>query len=276
MINVSIVILTKNEQQDLPGCLESVSWSDDVHVFDSCSSDDTVRIATEFGANVTQRLFDDWSTHQNWGLANISFKHQWVLYIDADERVTAGLVGSIRAAVSKPDKFVAFRIRRRDFFMGTWLKHVQASPYYIRLFRPEYMRYERLVNPVSIVDGPVGELDGHIDHYPFSKGIAHWIDRHNSYSTFEASQISRDRSSRAPFNVWKALFGADFHQRRFHQKELFFRLPFRPIVKFFILYCVRLGFLDGYAGLNYAILQSIYEYFIVMKTRASNVGGILK
>src|SRR5688572_30295992 len=88
---ISVLILTKNEEQDLPACLNSVAWCDDIHVFDSYSDDRTTEIAVSSGAKVTQRKFDNWSAHQNWGLANINFKYPWVLYIDADERVSESL-----------------------------------------------------------------------------------------------------------------------------------------------------------------------------------------
>ena len=87
---VSVLILTKNEEKDLPGCLQSVSWCDDIHVFDSYSDDNTIKIATAAGAKIIQRKFDNWSAHQNWGLSNIPFKYSWVLYIDSDERVSEG------------------------------------------------------------------------------------------------------------------------------------------------------------------------------------------
>lgn len=264
---ISVLILTKNEQQDLPGCLDSVAWCDDIHVYDSLSDDATLEIARSRGAHITQRGFDNWSAHQNWGLRNIRFRHPWVFYIDADERMTPELVEAVRAAVRDPGQNVAFRVQRRDFFMGRWLRHVQASPFYLRLFRPEKMRYERLVNPVSIPDGPVAEVTGYLDHHPFSKGVTHWLARHNSYSSFEAQQIIANRGSGAPFDPAKALFGRDFHERRYHQKELFYRLPARPLVKFLVLYLGKRGFLDGRAGLTYALLQSIYEYMIVLKTR---------
>ena len=189
---ISVLILTKNEQQDLPGCLASVAWSDDIHVYDSYSTDGTMEIARSFGSHVTQRAFDNWAAHQNWGLKNIAFKHPWVFYIDADERMTPELVASVQQAVAQAGEQVAFRIQRRDFFLATWLKHVQTSRFYLRLFRPEKMRYERLVNPISIPDGPVGLVDGYLDHYPFSKGISQWLERHNSYSTLEARQIAMD------------------------------------------------------------------------------------
>jgi len=272
---ISIFIPTRNEQQDLPACLQSVAWSDDVHVFDSFSTDRTVEIARSAGAFVTippgghvNAIFGgNESAHRNWALRNIPFKYPWVLHLDADERVTPELVASLLNAVNAPGEFVAFRIRRRDFFLGAWLKHVQASQFYLRLFRPEQMHYERLINPVSVPTGPVGEVNGYLDHFPFSKGMSHWLDRHNSYSSLEAQQIIQNRATRSDFSLHRALFATDFHERRFHQKESFYRLPARPLVKFLLLYFVRRGFLDGRAGLTYALLQSFYEYMIVLKTR---------
>jgi glycosyltransferase involved in cell wall biosynthesis len=263
---ISILILTKNEGQDLPGCLASVRWSDDIQVFDSYSTDGTLDIARAAGAHVTQRHFDNWSSHQNWGLANIQFRHPWVLYIDADERVTPELAASVQRAVENPEDYVAFRIRRRDFWGERWLKHVQASSYYLRLFRPEKMRYERLVNPVSIPDGPVADLAGFLDHYPFSKGMTHWLNRHNSYSSLEAQQIVKNRLTNREFSLQRAFFGKNFNERRFHQKELFYRMPARPLFKFLLLYLGKRGFLDGRAGFEYATLQALYEYMIVLKT----------
>ena len=272
---ISVLILTKNEQQDLPYCLESVAWSDDIHVYDSGSTDDTAAIAQRFGAKVTTRTYGesklafggDEAAHRNWGLHNIPFKHAWVFVIDADERVTPDLMQAMQAMVTAPGNLVAFRIQRRDFFMSTWLKNVQTTPFYIRLFRPEKIRHERLINTVSIADGPVGEVKGFLDHFPFSKGMGHWIDRHNSYSRFEAQQIMANRAQGGTFSWVKAFSAIDFHERRHHQKELFYRLPFRPLIKFLLLYVGKRGFLDGRAGLTYAVLQSIYEYFIVLKVR---------
>lgn len=281
MANVSILILTKNEQQDLPSCLQSVSWSDDVHVYDSGSTDDTVAIAQSLGAKVTARTYGesklafggDEASHRNWGLQNIPFKHSWVFVIDADERMTPDLVRAVKAAAALPSDQVAFRVQRRDFFLGTWLKHVQTSPFYMRLMRPDKIRHERLINTVSIADGPVGDVAGYLDHFPFSKGMGQWVDRHNGYSRFEAQQIISNRQAGEGFSWVKAFTAKDFHQRRYHQKELFYRLPFRPLVKFLLLYVVKRGFLDGRAGFTYAMLQSIYEYFIVLKVRELEVSS---
>lgn len=265
---ISVLILTKNEEQDLPGCLQSVAWCNDIHVFDSFSDDRTVEISKAANAIVTQRKFDNWSAHQNWGLANIPFKYPWVLYIDADERVSATLVEAIRQFDFKSTEAVALNIQRRDFaWDGTWLKHAQISPYYMRLFRPEKMRYERLVNPVSIPDGPVANIGGFLDHYPFSKGFRFWIQRHLGYADMEASMRLEDIGKGTSFSFYKALFSKEFSERRYHQKGLFYKLPGRPFIKFMYMVFGRMSFLDGKAGITYAILQSIYEYFIVLKTR---------
>jgi glycosyltransferase involved in cell wall biosynthesis len=263
---ISVLILTKNEESDLPGCLDSIAWSDDVHVLDSASTDRTVDLAQRAGAKVTVRKFDNWAAHQNWALQNIPFKHSWVLYLDADERVSESLRESIHSEVIAESSASAFRIRRRDFYAdGTWLKHAQLTPFYIRLFRPQRIRYERLVNPVTIVNGTTEELSGYLDHYPFSKGIGFWLQRHIQYADFEARMVLENATE--PTSLSRALFSFNFEERRRSQKRLFYSLPFRPFIRFFYMLLCRRAFLDGRAGLTYAILQSIYEYFIILKTR---------
>jgi len=265
---ISVLILTKNEEQDLPGCLASVAWCDDIHLFDSFSDDKTIDIAKSYGATITQRRFDNWAAHQNWGLSNISFKHPWVLYIDADERVSDGLRENLLHFEETRTDHAAFEIQRRDFaWNGRWLKHAQISPYYLRLFRPEKMRYERLVNPVSIPDGSVGRIPGYLNHYPFSKGIRYWLQRHLGYADMEAAMRLEDLNKGTSFSWRKALFSKDFTEKRFHQKGLFYKMPGRPFIKWLYMVIGRRAFLDGHAGTTYATLQSIYEYFIVLKTR---------
>lgn len=264
---VSVLILTKNEEQDLPACLQSVAWCDDIQLFDSYSDDLTLEIAHKFGAIITQRKFDNWSSHQNWGLANINFKYDWVFYIDADERVS----DSLKEAILEFDPItshVAFEIQRRDFaWNGKRLKYAQMSPYYLRLFKPNQMRYERLVNPVSIPSGTVSRLSGFLDHYPFSKGLKFWWQRHLGYADMEAITRVQDIGKGLKFSFWTALFGKDFTEKRYHQKGLFYKLPGRPLIKFIYMMIWRRAFLDGSVGITYSFLQSIYEYFIVLKTK---------
>ncbi|MGF6903747.1 glycosyltransferase family 2 protein [Paraburkholderia sp. GAS348] len=193
MSGVSVLILTKDEEKDLPGCLSSVAWCDDVHLVDSLSGDRTVQIAENFGGTVTARKFDNWASDQNWGPANIPFKNEWVLYIDADERVTPELARAVRNVTARAPNEVAFKIRRRDFVGGRWLRHVKVSPFYVRLFKPAHIRYDRVVNPVAIVDGQVGRLAGFLNHYPFSKGISHPISK---YSKLNVKMMHRYVESR--------------------------------------------------------------------------------
>jgi glycosyltransferase involved in cell wall biosynthesis len=270
---ISVLILTRNEQRDLPGCLSSAAWSDDIHVFDSFSTDETVAIAKAAGAYVHQRTFDDYATHRNAALATIPFKHPWVLLLDADERPTPELSREMQQVVTAAsDETSGFRMRRRDFLFNTWLKHAQISPFYIRLVRPERSRYTRAVNEVIEVEGVIADLSYPLDHYPFSKGIAHWLNKHNLYSTMEAELIHRQQGLQNP-SLKAALSDPDFHIRRLHQKAIFYRLPGRPVIKWLYMMFLRGAILDGPAGFTYATLQSIYEYFIVLKTRELQRGG---
>jgi glycosyltransferase involved in cell wall biosynthesis len=265
---ISVLILTKDEERNLPACIDTVRWSDDIHVLDSYSSDSTATIAEQLGAKVWYRAFDSFAGQQNWALDNITFRYPWIFYIDADERVTPALAKAIMNAVQNPEESVAFRIRRRDFFMGAWLKHVQATPYYLRLFRREKMRYERIGHPVSVPAGHVSPIDGYLDHFPFSKGIAQWVDKHNFYSSQESQQLMADRA--ATWSLSKALFAKTFEERRRNQKQLYYRMPGRPLVKALGLYIVKRGFLDGYAGFAYSVLMGFYEFLIVLKGRENN------
>jgi glycosyltransferase involved in cell wall biosynthesis len=265
MNGVSVLILTKNEEHDLGDCLKSVAWSDDVHVLDSGSDDATASIARANGARVHTRAFDNYAAQRNAGLG-LPFRHDWILSLDADERVPRPLADEIAGFVAAaPPTVVAARIRRRDLWSGHWLRRVQISPYFLRLTRKGRTHYERAVNEVLVVDGEIRDLGCHFDHYPFSKGLDHWIAKHNVYSTMEAALICHDRAATPSWRT--ALFARDFNQRRLHQKEIFYRMPARPLVKFLYLMLVRRAFLDGVAGLRYAVLQSIYEYFIVLKTK---------
>lgn len=265
---ISVLVLTKNEELDLPGCLDSVAWCDDVHVFDSHSTDRTVEIAAARGAHVTARRFDNYASQRNAALHGLSFKHPWVLTLDADERVPAALAREMAEFVRQPPAGVAAcRMRRRDFLGRTWLKHSQISPFYVRLVRPALVRYEREVNEFLRVDGAIHDLAEPFDHYPFSKGMRHWLDKHNVYSTMEAQCALDSQNGRTEFSLAKAFFARDFNERRYHQKALSYRLPLRPLLKFLYVYLWRWGFLDGSAGLTYAMLQGFYEYMIVLKTR---------
>lgn len=264
---ISVLILTHNEEQDLPAALASVSWCDDVHVFDSFSTDATVNLARAAGATATQRVFDNYAAQRNAALDTLPFRHDWIFILDADERVTPELASELQSVTqSTPKEVAAYKVRRRDFLFDTWLRHAQMSPWYVRLIRRGRARYWREVNEVLKPDGEVRSLVSPLDHFPFSKGVEHWKAKHERYSTLEAKWTAEQAATQR-YSLHKALFESDFHERRLHQKGLFYRLPGRPWIKFFYLYLLRGGFLDGRAGYTYARLQATYERSIVLKTR---------
>lgn len=270
---ISVLILTRNEQQDLPECLASVRWSDDVHVFDSFSEDGTLEVARKCGATVHQRRFDDYATHRNAALAGVAFRYPWVFLLDADERPTVALSEEMRRVVATATPEVGgYTVRRRDYLFSSWLKHAQISPFYLRLVRPGEARYTRSINEVLQVTGAVLPLKSPLDHFPFSKGIGHWVRKHDLYSTMEADLIVRQQGLNQP-SLRVALTSSDFLERRLHQKAIFYRLPGRPLIKWVYMMFVRGALLDGSAGVTYATLQSFYEYLIVLKTKELRRGG---
>jgi glycosyltransferase involved in cell wall biosynthesis len=263
---ISILILTKNEEQDLPGCLASVAFSNDIHVFDSESTDHTAEIARTAGVHFHTRPFDDYASQRNAAL-QLPFANPWVLVLDADERPTPALIQEINQTLfTTPNNIAAFRIRRRDFLWGTWLQHAQMSPFYVRLLRVGSVHYTRSVNEVVEVSGDTAELTQPFDHFPFSKGLTHWIARHNAYSTREAELLAEGNFAQDA-SLHQAIFGPDFHSRRIAQKAIFYKLPGRPIIKWLYLMFARGAVLDGSAGIMYSTLQAIYEYFIEIKFR---------
>ena len=263
---LSILILTRNEEHDLPACLASVAFSDDIHVLDSDSTDRTAAIATAAGAHLHTRAFDDYASQRNFGLA-LPFRHPWLLILDADERPTPALAAELQSVVANaPAGVHAYRMQRRDFLFNTWLKHAQLSPLYIRLVRPAHARYTRAINEVIEVEGTIGDLTQPLDHFPFAKGIAHWVARHNQYSSMEAALIVARSGLQTP-SLKTALRDPDFHTRRLHQKALYYKLPGRPLIKWLYLVVLKGAVLDGPAGLAYATLASFYEYLIVLKTK---------
>ena len=265
-MSFSVLILTLNEEQNVPDCLRSLGSSDDIVVLDSYSTDQTVALAQQSGARVVQRKFDNWAAHQNWALEHITFKHPWVFYIDADERMTPELADEIRAIAEDPKRSeVAFYCGRRNMFMGKWIKHAMPPGNIMRLFKPPFIRFERLVNPTPVIDGPHGYLQGQFLHYNFSKGLTEWIEKHNKYSLMEAMQGLKERDASSPHA--DSVFSRDPAVRRKALKALSFRMPLRPLLKFAYLYVVNRGFLDGRAGLTYCVLQSVYEYMIVIKMK---------
>ncbi len=273
-MSISIFIQTLNEERNLPGLLESVTWADDVVVLDSLSTDRTREISEAAGARWFERAYDGRGNHQNWAMDNIEFKHRWVFYLDADERMTPELRAEIEAIAAEWESGskslenndpVAYYCGRRNIYKGRWLKHAMPPGNIMRFFQPPKIRFARDANPVPIVDGEIGYLREHFIHYNFSKGIREWIERHNRYSTYEANETMKALADN-PVKPGNLLSG-DRNTRRLELKNISFRMPCRPLLKFMYMYVLGRGFLDGRAGWTYCRLQAMYEYMIVLKVR---------
>jgi glycosyltransferase involved in cell wall biosynthesis len=265
---ISALILTRDEATDLPGCLESLTGCTDIHVFDSESLDDTCRIARMAGAKVIVHPFKGYAAQRNAALQACPFLFDWVLVLDADERLPDGLFPLLEDAVNRAStETVAFRMRRRDFFDGRWLKHAQLTPSYVRLLKKDKAKYHREINEVLEVSGAVADLPYFFDHYPFSKGLAFWLRRHISYAEREAEQWQAQQVGQIRFSMRAALFSSDPQHRRYHQKGLYYRMPFRPALKWCYMMFIRGAFLDGRPGIRYACLQAMYESWIVQFAR---------
>jgi glycosyltransferase involved in cell wall biosynthesis len=261
---VSVLILTLNEEINLADCIDSCVWSDDIVVFDSMSADRTSEIARAKGARVVERAFDNYAAQRNAALTTVAYKNPWVLMVDADERIPPDLAAEIAAEIrTVRDEVAMFRIRRKDFFMGKWLRRSSGYPsWFGRLVRLGRIRVEREVNEEYIANGRVGHLRTHLHHYPFNKGVTYWFERHNRYSSMEAL-AKVDLHQRRMFSF--AIFSTDPIDRRRALKQLAYRMPMRPQIIFFYLYIVRLGILDGRAGFYFSRMRAAYEMLIDLK-----------
>jgi len=263
--NVSVLILTLNEEINLPACLASVQWSDDVVVLDSFSQDRTVEIARAFGARIYQRRFDGEHGQRSYGLTEIVYKNAYLYMPDADEVTPADLRDEILAIAADPSRpEVAFRVRFKTLFMGQWLRHSSLYPTWIvRLAKPSRIRFERETNLRVIADGPEGELRGHLLHYTFNNGLNAWFEKHNRYSWHEARESLKSLASDRV--DWREILRGRGAVRRRALKALSFRLPCRPLLRFLYMYGLRGGFLDGRSGFVYCRLLMTYETMIVTK-----------
>ncbi|HEV8059999.1 MAG TPA: glycosyltransferase family 2 protein [Gemmataceae bacterium] len=264
MPSISVLILTLNEEVNLAECLDSCAWCDDIVVFDSFSTDRTAEIAARPGVRFMQRRFDNYAGQRNAALADVQYRHAWVLMVDADERTPVDLVAEMTQAVAHADPdTVMFRMRRKDFFLGRWLRRSSGYPsWFGRLVRLGRVRIEREVNEEYIADGKIGQLKTHLLHYPFNRGIDYWYERHNRYSSMEA--IAKVETRKLPLAL-TSLFKRDPVDRRRVLKRLVYRMPLRPTIWFLYLYIFRLGFLDGRAGLAFSRMRASYEMIIDLK-----------
>ncbi|MBP0016581.1 MAG: glycosyltransferase family 2 protein [Cyanobacteria bacterium SBLK] len=261
----SIFIPTYNEELDIAACIESALLSDDIIIVDSYSSDRTREIARNYPVQIVGHEFASHGKQRTWMLQNVATRYDWVYILEADERMTPELFAECLQAIQNPEN-VGYYAAERVIFMGHWIRHCTQYPrYQLRLLKKDkvwfsdYGHAER-----EVCSGNTSFLQSTYPHFTCGKGFSRWLEKHDRYSTDEAKEtIYQLQNKRVN---WKDLFlGSTEIQRRRALKDLSLRLPFRPVIRFFYMYFVLGGILDGRAGFTWCLLQAFYEYFIVLK-----------
>jgi glycosyltransferase involved in cell wall biosynthesis len=271
-VPVSILIPTRNEAANLPRCLASVAWADEIFVVDSQSTDGTVALATAAGAQVVQFTFNGtWPKKKNWALDHLPFHHEWVLILDADEVLPPGTGAEVAALIARDGAgCTGYWINRRFMFMGAWLKHAYYPNWNLRFFKHREGRYEQLVHGVTqsgdnevhehiLVNGPTGRLQNEMDHFAFPS-IDVFVEKHNRYSNWEARLEIEDGLGRSPHQLQSGPVGWRRRIKRWTR-----RLPGRPWLRFLYVYLGQGGWRDGVRGYYFARLHGVYEFLSVAK-----------
>ncbi len=274
---VSILIPTKNERANIRACLESCRFADEVILIDSGSTDGTREIAAEFGAAVIDFTWNGrFPKKKNWALQNVTWRHEWIFILDADERIMPPLAAELHALLTGPNPPCAgYYVNRRFWFLDGWLMHCGYYPSWnVRLLRRSRCRFEKFtgiddtrsgdneVHEQVLIDGTAGRLRGEMEHYAFPT-IDIWVEKHNRYSNWEARLLA----SRADHEADTAAIQLPSLARKRRLKLLAARLPFRPLLRFAYHYVLCAGFLDGYRGYVFCRLMAIYEFLSVAKAR---------
>jgi len=265
--DISVVVCAQDEELNLRTCLDSLTFADEVFVVDGGSTDATADIANERGASVVRHAWLGYAVQKNWALGSLPIKTGWILFLDADERVTPELAEEILAVVSSPNgTHAGYYVARRMIFLGRWLHHTYWYPdFNLRLFQVGAGRFEdRLVHERVVLSGSAGYLRNdliHEDHRP----IAAYVARLNKYSTLEAEEMLVLNERKDRLRVPSSFRGDWAARRRALKERVWYRMPFPSAIRFAWTMTVRLGFLDGRAGLIFTLLACWNEWLATAK-----------
>lgn len=267
MVPISVLIATRNEEENLPRCLEPLrDWADEVVVVDSQSTDDTVAIAESFGAEVIQFHYrGGWPKKRQSAMDNFDFNNEWILLLDADEILLDPIKQEIERAIQS-NQFDGYWLKFQLYFLGRQLKHGGFDLWKLFLFRTGHGHYERRfeqhntkmsdieIHEHIVVNGPVGKLRNPVRHENWNS-LYRYIEKHNEYSEWEAQVYHNGQEGELP----PSLFGNQAQKRRWLKNKLV-RLPGFPLLTFCYHYFFRLGLLDGRPGLIYCVLKSVQRF----------------
>ena len=246
---ITAIIPTLNEEKNIEGAINSLSFADEIIVIDSFSSDQTLAICEKFNVKLIQRQFDDFSSQKNYAIEQAL--HDWIFILDADERIPQTLLDEIKELMIAPQPHVAFNIYRTFFYEGQKVKYGGwQTDKVIRLFRKDKCRYDgKLVHEEIIYEGRIGSLVNKMDHYSF-KNHNQYKSKLEFYAELQAQELLKSRKKIYPLHSF-----------------------LKPGFRFIVLYIIRVGFLDGVKGFNLArmhanaVEQRYVKYKSLLKTQ---------
>jgi len=241
LMPLSVVVLTRNEEQRIAECLESVKKADEIIIIDDCSTDKTIEIAKKFTGKIFIRKMDIEGRHRNWAYAQA--KNEWVLSLDADERATAELMDEINEALKTKSDFNGFTIPRRNYIGKYWVRHGGWYPSpQLKLFKKDKFRYEEVeVHPRAFMDEPCGHLKHDIIHYSY-RDFEDFLGKLNRQTTWEAQKWFKQGKPMTPG-----------------------RFIWRTIDRSMRSYVGRSGWKDGFIGFMIAYYAGLYQWMSYLK-----------
>ena len=263
LIPCSVVVLTLNEEKNIGDAIRSVRSFAEIVVVDSLSSDQTVGIAEQAGARTFSNPFETFAKQRNWAHENAHLGYDWVLHLDADERMTPDLEAQVAEAVAKSDPAIAgYYLAEKTMLHGKWLRRAAQFPrFQARLLnrrRASFIDYGHGQRERS--DHRFDYLSAPYLHLAFSHGLQHWLRKHANYATQEAQQIlAEEQDSKSLVN---GFFSTEPSLRRRAFKFVAMRLPFRPTLRWLYVLFVKRGILDGKTGWQYARMMWLFQHMV--------------
>jgi glycosyltransferase involved in cell wall biosynthesis len=279
---LAVIILTYNEEENLPQALASVAgWCHETFVLDSLSTDRTLDIARKSRCTIAENRFDNYARQRNYALDHLPITSEWVLFLDADEWLPNAIKLEISALIASSPVENGFYINRRLMWMGRWIRRGYYPSWILRLFRHGKGRCEdRAVNEQIIVNGATSYLRNDFVHED-KKGVTDWIAKHNGYATREARELMQRAPEPGYREIDARFFGAQSLRKRWLRQNVWNRMPplLRPFPYFFYRYFLTGGFLDGNAAFVYHFLHALWYPLLIdvkyleMKRQAQDTSG---
>lgn len=267
MEKLTVLIPTYNEEKLIADALKSVSWADEILVVDSGSVDKTIEICKKYTDRILTRKYNYYADQVNWGIRKA--KNQWVLLLDADERLMPDLQEEIKQLFKKPDelnKYNGYKLARRHYFFGKWLRHGGRYPLYnIRLFQKDSKMEDRMVHPHVILNkSQIGRLEHDVIHLS-DRNFDQYFKKFNNYTSYEAQEMYKNLYNEKKIS-WRQFF-TNYLVAKSTIKRFWVRIPGSPMLRFIYMYFLRLGFLDGREGFIIARFYAFSDYVSKVKLK---------